>query len=72
MKHYNQAVIHNPNDSKLYRNRAACYSKLMEFPSALTDCDKAIELDPTFVKAYVQKGSVLVNIIYKIGKKLTN
>lgn len=59
MKHYNQAIIHNPSDSKLYRNRAACYSKLMEFPSALKDCDKAIELDPAFVKAHVQKGSIL-------------
>lgn len=59
MKNYNQAIIHNPNDSKLYRNRAACYSKLMEFPSALKDCDKAIELDPAFVKAHVQKGSIL-------------
>lgn len=59
MKHYNQAIIHNPSDSKLYRNRAACYSKLMEFPHALKDCDKAIELDPTFIKAHVQKGSIL-------------
>lgn len=59
MKHYNQAIIHNPSDPKLYRNRAACYSKLMEFPSALKDCDKAIELDPAFVKAHVQKGSIL-------------
>lgn len=70
MKHYNQAVIHNPSDSKLYRNRAACYSKLMEFPSALKDCDKAIELDPTFIKAHVQKGSILVRQIFKDTRKL--
>jgi stress-induced-phosphoprotein 1 len=61
MKFYNQSAIENPKDSKLFRNRAACYSKLMAFPEALKDCEEAIRLDPAFVKAYVQKGSVLVS-----------
>jgi len=60
MKHYSEAVRRNPKDPKLYRNRAACYSKLMEFQLALKDCEEAIKLDPSFVKAYVQKGSILV------------
>lgn len=60
MKHYNMAAIQNPQDSKLFRNRAACLAKLMEFPSALKDCDESIRLDPTFVKAYVQKGAILM------------
>jgi len=60
MKHYNESAIQNPSDSKLFRNRAACYSKLMAFPDALKDCESSIKLDPTFVKAYVQKGSVLM------------
>lgn len=60
MKFYNQSAIENPADAKLFRNRAACLSKLMEFPSALKDCDEAIKIDPTFVKAYVQKGSILM------------
>jgi tetratricopeptide (TPR) repeat protein len=60
MKFYNQSAIENPADPKLFRNRAACLSKLMEFPSALKDCDEAIKVDPSFVKAYVQKGSILM------------
>lgn len=60
MKYYNESAIQNPSDSKLFRNRAACYSKLMAFPDALKDCETSIKLDPTFVKAYVQKGSVLM------------
>ena len=64
MKHYNESAIQNPSDSKLFRNRAACYSKLMAFPDALKDCESSIKLDPTFVKAYVQKGSVLVRYIF--------
>jgi len=60
MKHYNEAIKRNPEDPKIFRNRAACYSKLMEFHLALKDCDEAIRLDPSFVKAYVQKGSILI------------
>jgi tetratricopeptide (TPR) repeat protein len=60
MKHYNEAIKRNPKDHKLFRNRAACYTKLMEFPLAIKDCDEAIKLDPTFVKAYVQKGAILM------------
>lgn len=67
MRHYNQSAIHNPSDAKLFRNRAACLSKLMEFPSALKDCDEAIKIDPTFVKAYVQKGSIL-NVLKEKSK----
>lgn len=59
MKHYNEAIKRNPKDHKLYRNRAACYTKLMEFQLALKDCEEAIKLEPNFVKAYVQKGTIL-------------
>lgn len=59
MRHYNEAIKRNPKDPKLYRNRAACYTKLMEFQLALKDCEEAIKLDPNFVKAYVQKGTIL-------------
>ncbi|CAH8576146.1 unnamed protein product [Schistosoma turkestanicum] len=57
IKHYSEAIKRNPSDAKIYSNRAACYTKLMEFPSAITDCDKCIELDPGFVKGYLRKGA---------------
>lgn len=60
VKAYTEAIKRNPVDAKIFSNRAAAYSKLMEFNIALKDCDKCIELDPTFIKGYIRKGHICI------------
>ena len=56
IKCYSEAINRNPEDAKIYSNRAACYIKLAEFGLALTDCNTCIKLDPTFIKGFIRKG----------------
>uniref|UniRef100_T1PII1 Stress-induced-phosphoprotein 1 n=1 Tax=Musca domestica TaxID=7370 RepID=T1PII1_MUSDO len=59
IKHYSEAIRRNPDDPKLYSNRAACYTKLAAFDLGLKDCETCIKLDDKFIKAYIRKGKIL-------------
>lgn len=59
VKEYSEAIKRNDQDPKNFSNRAACYTKLMAFPEADKDCDAAIRIDPSFVKAYIRKAAIL-------------
>ena len=59
VKHYSEAIKRNPTDARNFSNRAACYTKLMALPEADKDCDEALKLDPTFLKAYIRKATIL-------------
>ncbi|KXX79448.1 Heat shock protein sti1 [Madurella mycetomatis] len=52
---YSEMTKRAPDDPRGYSNRAAAFIKLLEFPSALDDCDMAIKKDPKFIRAYIRK-----------------
>lgn len=58
VKEYTESIKRNDTDARVYSNRSACYHKLGALPESMKDIDKCLELDPTFVKAYIRKGYV--------------
>ena len=62
LKHYSSAIelsSDSPNHV-YYSNRANCFLELQKFAEAILDCDKAIELCPSFAKSYYRKGKALL------------
>ncbi|XP_073230026.1 dnaJ homolog subfamily C member 7-like [Porites lutea] len=45
----------NSTNAKLYYNRSLVGSKLNRLEEAINDCTQAIELDPTYLKAYIKR-----------------
>lgn len=52
---YSNAIHHYPNDSSYYGNRAACYLAMEKYQKCIDDCNKALDLDANFTKAYRRK-----------------
>ncbi|MBE7182462.1 MAG: tetratricopeptide repeat protein, partial [Terriglobus roseus] len=46
-------------NSKLLNNRAMCYSRMKQWQQAIQDCDKAIQLDPSYTKAKKTRAKAL-------------
>lgn len=62
VKAYTEMIKRAPQDAKGYSNRAAALAKLMSFPEAIADCNRAIEKDPNFVRAYIRKATAQIAV----------
>ncbi|XP_059471793.1 mitochondrial import receptor subunit TOM70 [Neocloeon triangulifer] len=48
--------------AKFYQNRAAAYEQMKEYQKAKEECDRAIELDPLYVKALIRRSKINENL----------
>ena len=58
IKFYSEAIKRDPNNGTYFLNRAAAYTKLMDFDRAHSDCEKGLKLDPENAKGYYRKGQI--------------
>ncbi|OMP04113.1 Tetratricopeptide TPR-1 [Corchorus olitorius] len=61
---YSEGLDHDPNNSVLLCNRAACRSKLGHYEKAIEDCTRALNLRPAYFKARLRRA----DCNFKLGK----
>eukprot|EP00271_Cylindrocystis_brebissonii_P007882 TRINITY_DN21784_c0_g1_i1.p1 TRINITY_DN21784_c0_g1~~TRINITY_DN21784_c0_g1_i1.p1 ORF type:complete len:484 (+),score=103.93 TRINITY_DN21784_c0_g1_i1:150-1601(+) len=54
---YNEAIAINGTSAILWANRSFAHTKLEEYAIAVDDANKAVELDPLYIKGYYRRGS---------------
>ncbi|XP_071694244.1 small glutamine-rich tetratricopeptide repeat-containing protein 2-like isoform X2 [Rutidosis leptorrhynchoides] len=58
IERYSVAIALCDDNAVYYCNRAAAYTKTKQYTEAISDCQKAIEIDPSYIKAYSRLGFV--------------
>lgn len=59
---YGEAIELDPTQAAYLGNRAAAYLMVRKYTAALSDCDKAIEINPDFLKGYIRASKACVNL----------
>jgi len=55
---YSRAIALNERSAVVYANRAMANIRLNNFESAVSDCTRALEIDPNYTKALSRRGMV--------------
>jgi stress-induced-phosphoprotein 1 len=58
VKEYEEAVKRSPSNAAIRNNLSAALCKIMDFNGARREVEVAVELDPTYVKAWARKGDI--------------
>lgn len=53
---YSNAILLDDTNAIFFANRAAAHLILKDFQSAVTDCKRAIEIQPSYIKSYARLG----------------
>eukprot|EP00405_Crypthecodinium_cohnii_P017933 CAMPEP_0206443610 /NCGR_PEP_ID=MMETSP0324_2-20121206/14459_1 /ASSEMBLY_ACC=CAM_ASM_000836 /TAXON_ID=2866 /ORGANISM="Crypthecodinium cohnii, Strain Seligo" /LENGTH=580 /DNA_ID=CAMNT_0053911555 /DNA_START=99 /DNA_END=1841 /DNA_ORIENTATION=+ len=56
IKHFTEAISHDPTDHVFFSNRSACYASLEKYDKALEDGTECVKLKPDWPKGYTRKG----------------
>jgi serine/threonine-protein phosphatase 5 len=56
IEHYTKAIKLDSSNAIYFANRAQAEIKLEQYGAAIADCDKSIELDPSYFKALYRRG----------------
>lgn len=62
IKHFTEAIGHDPTDHVFFSNRSACYTSLQEYQKGLDDAKKCVELKPDWAKGYSRKGAAEIGL----------
>ncbi|CAJ1067645.1 hsp70-Hsp90 organizing protein 2 isoform X2 [Xyrichtys novacula] len=59
---FTEAIKCDPKDNRFFGNRSYCYFCLEQFPQALADAERSIQLAPDWPKGHFRKGSALMGM----------
>jgi len=62
IKHFDEAIRHNPDDGAAFNDRALCMVEIGSIDGALEYFDKGIYVEPDYATIYHNKGWLLNNI----------
>merc|ERR1719420_823403 len=60
--YYTRSIHFNPTDASIWSNRALVRLKFGKAQEALKDCNKALEVNPRYMKAWHRKGKALCEL----------
>ncbi|XP_061601459.1 uncharacterized protein zgc:123010 [Cololabis saira] len=59
---FTEAIKCDPKDYRFFGNRSYCYYLLEQYPQALADAERSIQLAPDWPKGHFRKGSALMGL----------
>ncbi|XP_020506653.1 stress-induced-phosphoprotein 1 isoform X1 [Labrus bergylta] len=59
---FTEAIKCDPKDNRFFGNRSYCYFCLEQYPQALADAERSLQLAPDWPKGYFRKGSALMGM----------
>lgn len=59
---FTEAIKCDPKDNRFFGNRSYCYYCLEQYPQALEDADRSIQLAPDWPKGHFRRGSALMGM----------